>query len=75
MCNYCDGNGIININPSDNAFGWFSQMLNTAYCPYCTKGRELREATERAGGEPKSQVQILSYQESLRALGIHYEGR
>lgn len=71
MCNYCGGSGMVNMNPSDATFGWFSQMLNTTYCPYCSRGRELRQAIERAGSEPKSQVEYLSYQESLRALGIN----
>ena len=70
MCNYCGGSGMINMNPTDNTFGFLSELLNSAFCPYCDRGRELRRKFDAEQSKPKVQRQTSSINELYAAAGI-----
>lgn len=69
-CHYCGGSGTININTSDNSFGFLSEFLNIYHCPYCEKGRELKRAFEERMGKHKDEIIPLSADETYEVLGI-----
>lgn len=70
MCDYCGGSGMINMNPTDNTFGFLSELLNSAFCPYCERGRELRCKFYAEQSKPKVKHRTLSLEEAYEALGV-----
>ncbi len=70
MCNYCGGSGMINMNPTDNTFGFLSELLNSAFCPYCERGRKLRRGFDNEQSKPNVQRQTSSINEFYAAAGI-----
>ena len=70
MCYYCGGSGMINMNPTDNTFGFISEWLNSAFCPYCERGRELRRRFDDEQSKPNVQRQTSSINEFYAAAGI-----
>lgn len=61
---------MVNMNPSDTAFGFLSELLNSAFCPYCVRGRELRTKFNEAQSKPKAQRRTSSINEFYVAAGI-----
>ena len=70
MCNYCGSAGMINTNPGDESLGFLSELLNTEFCPYCTKGRGMKKDFEERMARPGVTQRTLSREEAYAALGI-----
>ena len=48
MCHYCMGSGFLNLQSGDIGFmdaGVLTSVINTTYCPYCNKGRQMEDLT------------------------------
>ncbi|MDU2844917.1 hypothetical protein [Citrobacter sp.] len=59
------------MNPTDDTFGFLSEWLNSEFCPYCERGRELKRKFDTEQSKPKKIKQrTLSPEEACAALGI-----
>nr|DAP42518.1 MAG TPA: protein of unknown function (DUF5351) [Caudoviricetes sp.] len=70
MCNYCGGSGMINMSPSDTTFGFLSELINSAFCSYCDRGRELRKRFYEEQAKPNVKLRTSSRNEFYVAAGI-----
>lgn len=61
---------MINTNPGDESLGLLSELLNTVFCPYCSKGRDLKNDFDERMAKPGVMQRTLSREEAYAALGI-----
>lgn len=61
---------MINMNPSETTFGFLSELMNSAFCPYCERGRDLRKRFYEDQEKPKAQRRSSSINEFYVAAGI-----
>ena len=62
MCQYCMNTGVLNLHQGDIGFidaGILTSLINTTYCPYCNKGRDVEDL--KAAVEDNSRALPAAY--------------